>query len=61
MHGVPFRFVWSALAWPCMAAAHLVSVGKFRHVAIMKAALAWPTLLRVPGGRTLHLSRRARS
>lgn len=28
MHGVPFRFVWSALAWPCMAAAHLVSGGQ---------------------------------
>lgn len=28
MHGVPFRFVWSALAWPCMAAAQLVSGGQ---------------------------------
>lgn len=27
-HGFPFRFVWSALAWPCMAAVQLVSGGQ---------------------------------
>lgn len=52
-----FRFVsfgqlWRSRVWlRCKRSL----VGKFRHVAIMKAALAWPTLLRVPGGRALHL------
>lgn len=27
-HGVPFGFVWSALAWPCMAAVQFVSGGQ---------------------------------
>lgn len=27
-HGVPFRLVWSALAWPCMAAVHMFSGGQ---------------------------------
>lgn len=45
--------VWLQCSWS--------RVGNFRHVAIIVAALAWPTLLRVPRGRTLHLRRRARS
>lgn len=52
-----FRFVsfgqlWRSRVWlRCKRSL----VGKFRHVAIMMAALPWPTLLRVPGGRALHL------
>lgn len=58
-----FRFVsfgqlWRGRVWLQRSWSR---VGKFRHVAIVMAALARPTLLRVPGGRTLHLGRRARS
>lgn len=52
-----FRFVsfgrlWRSRVWlSCKRSL----VGKFRHVAIMMAALAWSTLLRVPGGSALHI------
>lgn len=53
-HGVPFRSVWFGQLWRgrvWLQRTQCSRVGKFRHVAIVKAALAWPTPVARPGSQ----------